>query len=120
MIELFCFPLSCDLQPLSDISLMRSDQLAVQSHPEFSNALRVKMQFRNDAPFAQALPGILLKFTNSSNEVLAQRRFRPSEYLDKDLENLASMPAKSQLQVSLDLLDPGPQALNYEISFYKI
>ncbi len=120
MIELFCSPLSCDLQPLSDISLIHSDQLAVQSHPEFSNALRVKMQFRNDAPFAQALPGILLKFTNSSNEVLAQRRFRPSEYLDKDLENLASMPAKSQLQVSLDLLDPGPQALNYEISFYKI
>ncbi len=119
IIETLCAPLACNLQALSALSLIRSDQLAVQSHPEFSNALRVKMQFRNDASFAQALPGILLKFTTSNDEVLAARRFPPSQYLDDELRNLASMPAKSHLQVSLDVLDPGPQAINYEISFYQ-
>lgn len=119
-IETLCTPLNCGLQPLADIGLIRSDQLAIQSHPEFSNALRVQAQFRNDAAFAQALPGLLLQFTNNSNEVVAQRRFTPEEYLDDELKELAAMPAKSQLQVSLDLLDPGPQALNYEISFYAI
>ena len=120
VIETLCTPIDCGLKPLVDLRLIRSDQLAVQSHPEFSNALRVKVQFRNDATFAQALPGLLLKFTNSRDEVLAERHFAPSEYLDSELQDLAAMPAKSQLQISLDLLDPGPQALNYEISFYTI
>jgi len=120
VIETLCSPIDCGLKPLVDLRLIRSDQLAVQSHPEFSNALRVKVQFRNDATFAQPLPGLLLKFTNSRDEVLAERHFTPSEYLESELQDLAAMPAKSQLQISLDLLDPGPQALNYEISFYTI
>ena len=119
-LEILCAPIDCGLEPLSALHLIRSDRLAVQSHPEFSNALRVKVQFRNDASFEQALPGLLLTFTNANDEVLAQRQFTPLEYLQEELHSLQTMPARSQLDVTLDLLDPGPQALNYEISFYTI
>lgn len=120
VIETLCSPIDCALKPLVDLRLIRSDQLAVQSHPQFSNALQVTVQFHNDAMFSQPLPGLLLTFTNSRDEVLAQRRFTPEEYLASELQNLAAMPARSQLQISLDILDPGPQALNYEISFYTV
>lgn len=115
-----CAILPCALSPLVDIRAIQSDKLIVQSHPEFSNALSVQLQFRNDAAFAQPLPGLSLTFSNNSNEVVARRRFTPEEYLREDLRSIDAMPAKTQLQVSLELLDPGPQALNYEISFYAV
>lgn len=113
-----CAALRCELPPLVNISAIRSDTLVVRSHTEIANALSVNFQFRNDAPFAQPFPGLALRFMDADDSLVAQRRFAPEEYLPEGMANLRLMPPGSPVQVRLDILDPGSQAVNYELNFY--
>jgi predicted Zn finger-like uncharacterized protein len=118
-LESACALLSCTLPPLVDLRAIHSDTLVVRSHGEIANALSVNFQFRNDAQFPQPFPGLSLRFTDADNQVVAERRFTPTEYLPDGVADLGVMPPGSPVQVRLDILDPGIKAINYEISFYS-
>lgn len=113
-----CATLRCALPPLVNIRAIRSDTLVVRSHGEIANALSVNFQFHNDAMFAQPFPGLTLRFLDTNDTLVAQRNFAPQEYLPEGVADLRFMPPSSPVQVSLDILDPGSRAINYELSFY--
>lgn len=112
-----CDTLPCTLAPMVDMQSLRSDSLVVRSHAEIANALNVTLIFRNESEFDQALPCLNLHFMNADNEVIAARQFSPDEYLPEALASLAVLPAGAPVQVSFDIVDPGIEAINYEVSF---
>jgi predicted Zn finger-like uncharacterized protein len=117
--EQFCPLIGCTLPSKVDIKQVKSSNLVVRSHPEFSGALVVDAILYNRAPFAQPFPLLEMRFADINGRLLASRRFKPSEYLAGELAGQAEMPPQIPIHVSLDILDPGTQAVNYSLSFHS-
>jgi predicted Zn finger-like uncharacterized protein len=116
-LERICDTFPCTLSPMADLQALRSDSLVVRSHAEIANALNVTLIFRNESAFDQVLPVLNLHFMNADNELIAARQFTPDEYLPATLADMAVLPAGAPVQVSFDIIDPGIEAINYEVSF---
>jgi len=117
--ERLCPAIGCSLPSKVDIEQIKSSNLVVRSHPEFSGALVVDAILYNRAPFAQPFPLLEMRFADINGQLLASRRFKPSEYLAGELAGQAEMPPQTPIHVSLDILDPGTQAVNYSLSFHS-
>lgn len=115
----FCRILECPppAAPVTASSSLYSQELLIRSHPRLRGALELSFIFRNDADEAQPFPGLELAFKDPSDRLLANRLLLPAEYLPAELRPLAAMPAHSSVQVMLELVDPGAEAVNYTITF---
>lgn len=116
-LEQACPHVGCELPARIDPSLIKSSNLVVRSHPEFSGALVVDAILYNRADYAQPFPMLELRFADINNQLLANRRFKPNEYLGGELAGAQSMPPQTPIHISLDILDPGSKAVNYSLSF---
>lgn len=110
-----CEALGCRLPSRTDISKLRGANLVVRSHPEYNNALVVDAILFNEARYPQPFPDLELRFSALDGKPLASRRFQPPEYLQGDLSNLESMPINTPLHISLEIVDPGDNAVNYNL-----
>lgn len=117
--EFACQFIACELPVYSEISAIRSDNIVVRSHPTSANALSVSLSFRNTARFPQPFPVLILSFNSATNAVIALREFAPEEYLDINLRDLTMMPVMSPLQIELNVMDPGVDAVNYTVAFRR-
>lgn len=115
--ELTCSWMHCELPDYSEIAAIRSDRLVVRSHPELANGLMVNTTIRNTADFPQAFPIMVLSFNSASNSIVALREFSPDEYLDPGLQSFSTMPVMTPVQIDLEIIDPGPDAVNYTLAF---
>ena len=110
-----CNLLGCRLPNRSDIGQLRGSNLVVRSNPNYQNSLIVDAILFNEANYAQPFPVLELSFTSLNGKPVASRRFMPSEYLHGDLRNMATMPPNTPLHISLEIVDPGQQAVNYNL-----
>lgn len=116
--ELVCAELGCELPVLSDVSKIENRNLVVRSHPTTFNALIIETIITNHANFEQDFPAISLTFSNINNQVVAKRLFKPSEYLNKELLSWPGMPSEQPIQITLEIIDPGAEAVNYKMNFH--
>ncbi len=114
-----CPEFGCTVPSRVDISRVKSSNLVVRSHPEFSGALVVDAIIYNRAPFSQPFPLLELRFADLNGHLIASRSFKPGEYLGGDLQDVAEMPPQTPIHIALDILDPGPKAVNYSLSFHS-
>ena len=114
-----CQLLECDLPEYADIEAIRASNLAVRSHPDMDNALAVNIEFQNFAPFEQSFPILILSFNSANNSVIALREFAASEYLPEQLQNRRYLPPRTPVQVDLNIIDPGDDAVNYTLAFRR-
>ncbi|WKL54345.1 DUF3426 domain-containing protein [Pseudomonas kielensis] len=114
-----CPQLGCNVPSKVDIAKIKSSNLVVRSHPDFSGALVVDAIIYNRAPFSQPFPLLELRFADLNGHLIASRRFKPREYLNGDLADLAEMPPQTPIHIALDILDPGSKAVNYSLSFHS-
>lgn len=112
-----CPMVGCQVPTRVDISRIKSSNLVVRSHPDFKGALIVDAIIYNRAPFAQPFPLLELRFADLNGQLIASRRFKPSEYLSGELAGRGEMPSQTPIHIALDILDPGPKAVNYSLSF---
>ncbi|NBB10780.1 DUF3426 domain-containing protein [Pseudomonas sp. SLFW] len=112
-----CPQVGCKLPSKVDIKLLKSSNLVVRSHPEFQGALVVDAIIYNRASFSQPFPLLELRFADTSGQLIASRRFKPGEYLSGELAGKDEMPPQTPIHIALDILDPGPKAVNYSLSF---
>jgi len=105
----------CTLPDLGDKSKISAYNLVVRSHPTTADALMVDTIILNSAAFPQAFPKLELVFSDSSNKIIASRQFKPSEYLAGELAGQNVMPRQRPIHISLELVDPGPDAMGYSI-----
>ena len=107
----------CNLPAYSEIEAIRSNNLAVRSHPTREDGLMVTVEIRNMASFPQRFPVLILGFNGANNQVIALREFAPEEYLEPGLQEFEFMPVASPVQISLPIMDPGDDAVNYTLAF---
>ncbi len=112
-----CPIVGCQVPTRVDITRIKSSNLVVRSHPDFKGALIVDAIIYNRAPFAQPFPLLELRFADLNGQLIASRRFKPSEYLSGELAGRGEMPSQTPIHIALDILDPGPKAVNYSLSF---
>lgn len=117
--EWACSLSGCELPVYSQIDAIQSSNLSVRSHPQRSDALAVNVEFRNNADFPQEFPVMVLSFNSASNSVIALREFAPQEYLDEALQNRRLLPPATPIQVALEIMDPGDDAVNYTLAFRR-
>jgi hypothetical protein len=110
-----CNILPCDRSRFKNPEQMRMLERHVFSHPTRDNALMVTGSFINDAPFAQALPGILISLSDINGRLIANREFSHREYLAGANQTYA-LPGQT-VQFRLEIVDPGAEALTYEFEF---
>lgn len=116
--EKACAMLACQLPALVDLSRIESQKLVVRASNAQKGALEVSAEIINQATFEQPFPGIAMTFSNLNGDVVAQRIFKPAEYLSGEAQGMTQMPSKTPVQIALLLKDPGRDAVNYQIDFY--
>ena len=114
-----CPQIGCTVPSKVDIAKIKSSNLVVRSHPDFSGALVVDAIIYNRAAFSQPFPLLELRFADLNGHLIASRQFKPGEYLSGDLEGMAEMPPQTPIHIALDILDPGSKAVNYSLSFHS-
>lgn len=114
---------ACNTIPQCVIPIQRAlEQFQLESrhvyaHPNIAKALVVTVTFRNNASFTQPYPTLLLSMSNVRGQEVATRRFLPDEYLDKFSDVGTGMASQQSSSISLELADPGDQAMAFEIDF---
>ncbi|MEP5230503.1 zinc-ribbon and DUF3426 domain-containing protein [Alcanivorax sp.] len=115
MYQQACDVLGCQLPSRSDITQLRGANLVVRSHPDYANALIVDAILFNEAKYPQPFPELELSFSALNGGPVASRRFTPQEYLQGDLLGMETMPTRTPLHISLEIVDPGDKAVNYNL-----
>ncbi|PIE41986.1 MAG: hypothetical protein CSA49_00850 [Gammaproteobacteria bacterium] len=115
--KLFCDQLGCQLPTRIDTSKIQGTNLVVRSHPMEPNAIVIDVIAYNRAKYSQPYPDLKLAFEDLNGKPVASRRFRPQEYIQDQNIDLANMPPNTPVHISLEIIDPGPQASNYQVEF---
>jgi hypothetical protein len=110
-----CPVFGCTLPALVDTKQIKAYNLLVRDHPDIENALLVDAIILNKAPFEQPFPDLVLAFSDMNDKPVASRRFKPEEYLGGELAGREFMPKETPIRLTLDLVDPGPDAVNYYV-----
>ena len=111
-----CSAIGCELPVRRDVSLIVARNSVLRDHPEVGRALIYDALLVNRAAFAQPYPLVELTLTSGS-ELVASRRFKPSEYLDGDVKEGDLMQPRTPVHVSLEIRNPGPERLNFRVRF---
>lgn len=114
-----CNTLDCELPKLEDFNLIKASNLMIRTHPEQNDALIVDAIITNRANYKQPFPRMELVFTDLQGKIIAGRIFEPDEYLKGELRDTSSMPYQRPIHLSLELVDPGPQATSYSIQLHE-
>jgi predicted Zn finger-like uncharacterized protein len=114
-----CELLGCTLPLQSDLAAIRGKNLLVRSHPSKPGALMIDLIITNYASFPQQFPLLELTFSDANSFPVARRRFKPDEYLSGGLLKLGHMPERTPLHISMAILDPGKDAVNYYVVFHE-
>ncbi len=112
-----CGLLGCELPEIRALDSLRTRNLMVRSHPELEDALVIDAVIVNQASFPQRFPGLQLRFTSVGGLLVAGRTFQPDEYLGGEISAADLMPVNTPVQISLEISDPGAEAVNYTLSF---
>jgi len=78
---------------------------SIHVHPKWHRVLQVKATFINYAPFPQPFPELQLSFEDINAQTVAQRRFKPHEYLLHPAEAEQPIPSKTRVKVYLEFID---------------
>ena len=115
--ETVCRVAGCTLPPLRNVTLIDAQKSVIRVHPERPDARIVDVLMINNAEFAQPYPLIELLATNMRGQLIAGRRFKPEEYQRGEAGGGSLMPSLTPEHESLEIQDPGEDALNFEVKF---
>ena len=110
----FCAVMPCNTPLQRDVSHINLTNRIVQSHPSRPNALLIDATLVNSADFPQPYPLLEIRFSDLGNQLVAGRRFRPSEYLPAGTSLQAGMPPHQPVHITLEIVDPGKDAVSFQ------
>ena len=113
--ETACTYLLCEVPDFRSPDDLITREVVIRSHPEADRALIVDLLLRNAADHRQVFPRLRLQFFNLNGQVIGSRIFKVDEYLGGELRGLKYMPARTEVRISLELVDPGADASGYEM-----
>ena len=104
-------------KPFRDLDEIHLVSRELSSHPHRSGQLRLSATIVNRATRKQPYPDIEVTLLDASGRALLQQRFAPADYLDPGSAPGASMVPHAYLPLAVDLEDPGPRAVGFELEF---
>ena len=114
----YCKILKCSVPLPQKASLMSIESSELKDDPTRRNQIILIALLRNRAPFAQALPDLELTLTDSHDNVLARRAFRPEDYSPKPGNISAGLPANQELGIKLHLDTADLKPVGYRLVLY--
>ncbi len=116
-IERLCQLTDCKLATLSDPTQIELLSRNVYSHPNRKQALMVSLTLVNHAGFAQPYPDMQIDFSDIRGAIVAARRFHADEYRPREQAATELLPPEQPVSFTLEIVDPGKQAMTYEFNF---
>lgn len=113
-----CKTLPCRYTGPQDISQIKLLSRDIRIHPREEKALLITATMVNRARFRQPYPNIEITLSDLSGDVVARRQFSAEEYLGRIYTPLLRMPAGQPVQIALEVIDPGRDAVNFEFTFH--
>ena len=113
-----CEQTDCQHLQIRDPSKIEMVSRNVYTHPNEKQALMISTTLVNHASYAQPYPDVQIDFSNVRGELVASRRFIPEEYLQTDNEQLSLLQSGNPITFGLEIIDPGKEAITYEVSFH--
>jgi predicted Zn finger-like uncharacterized protein len=104
-------------KPFRDLERIHLVNRELTSHPYLPGHLRLSATIVNRAARIQPYPAIEVTLLNATGEVVLRQRFAPSDFLDPESAPGAGMVPQAYLPLVLDLVDPGVQAVGFELEF---
>ena len=117
LVETVCELVGCSVPLRSDTALLRLLERNVRTHPDFPNAILAQVTIANEAEFEQAYPWLEFSMSNIRGQIITYRRFSPNEYLPPAGGAEAGIPPYAIATITLELHDPGDDAVAYEFKF---
>jgi len=103
--------------PFRDLDQVHLVSRELTSHPFLSGRLRLSATIVNTATRAQPYPDIEVTLLDASGNTVLSRRFAPDDYLDPERVPGTAMAPQAYLPLTLDMEDPGIEAVGFELEF---
>lgn len=116
MLVRVCAVAGCELPARRAVERFDLVRRNVYAHPNVDGALIIDVSFANGATFAQPYPVLTVSLGDLRGEPWIRRHFEPSEYLP-EADVAAGMPPGFPVNITLEVVDPGPDARTFEIDF---
>ena len=118
LLNTLCQQLGCQVPQLKDRSKIKVVSRNISSHPETPDALLLQLTIISDTPYDQPYPQLQVNLYNTDNSLVASRTFTPIEYLPKEWQpHPALMPAKREITITMELVDPGETVTGFKLEF---
>jgi predicted Zn finger-like uncharacterized protein len=102
-LESLCRPLACTVPLARQLDKSAIAASSLEHDPENKSRVKLSLLLANRSGQAQAWPWIMLTLSDVRQAPVAQKVFRPSAYLPKDLDASAGLAAGSEREIRLDL-----------------
>jgi predicted Zn finger-like uncharacterized protein len=104
-------------QPFRDLDSIHLLNRELRSHPVVPGRLRLSATIVNRAQRSQPYPDIEVALLDAAGQVVLRQRFTPSDYLAVGSAADSGMTPQAYLPLTLELADPGVQAVGFELQF---
>jgi predicted Zn finger-like uncharacterized protein len=116
-LDRICDQFNCRLPMRTQVASIRLVSREVRPHPDAPRALMISASMVNDASFTQRFPVVEVTLSDLGERAIAQRRFRPSEYLAEAESIERGFPAGATAPLVFEVADPGQEAVAFEFRF---
>jgi len=115
-LERFCQHFLCKLPETRDLKSFYMQEHIIRTHPDIEDAIEIQAIFSNRAHFPQPYPNLQLTFSDIHNKPIAERLFKPSDYLiDYDPNKLIKKGASVHIRLEVvDVIENGVESYNFE------
>lgn len=113
--ERSCAWLGCTLPAWQDVRAFRMLEHDMQADPARPGVLRVQAGFRNESPWPQAWPALVLTLSDAGGQPLAQRALAPADYLEG--AHPALIGAGQTASVAFAVREPARAAVAFHFGF---
>lgn len=112
-----CGVSGCELPPRQALDRLRLASRDVRAHPSVPGALIISATLVNEADFTQPYPVLEISLGDLQGRQMALRRFSPEVYVPESVDVARGMAPDSRVQVSLEVVDPGEEAVAFRFTF---
>jgi len=116
--QLWCLFSECEVPARLVTSELAVLSKKIFSHPNLEDALVITIVIKNNAAFEQRYPSLFLWLSDRMRRTVASSEFAPDVYLrENDLAIDSTLAPGEQQRISIDVLDPGDEAVSLELDF---
>lgn len=117
LLQTACKYAGCSLPTIRAPEKIQVLSRSITVHPKIENALLIQLTIANQARFPQPRPILQISLFNGEELLMAQRRFKPDEYMDDNATSDPLLPGKA-LYVELVIEDPGDDVTGFKLDFF--